>query len=143
MADLEALRPRLLKYAGHRADPAAAEDIVQNAILRAGWAPDAPNARYFAAVTHAAIDWWRHERRHPRLPLSPALPAAQADPAVGEALAATLARLAGEPHGALLLAFAQGTPLAELAAREGVALGTIKTRIWRTRRALGPCPLDD
>lgn len=142
MDRLDALYPRLLRYARRYADADDAQDIVQDALLRAGWEEDREGGYYFAAVRSVAIDHWRKAKRRPEVPLFASAPAPSSDADAGLLLADTLARLAGMRWGATLLAAAQGATLAELAAAEGVGLATIKTRIHRTRAALGPCPLD-
>ena len=141
--DLATLYPALLRRA-RRYDAAEAEDLVQDTMLR--MLPDRlgyPAGYYYAALRAVAVDHHRHRARRPEAWLAPTVAAPERDHAAREALAETLTRLAAERHGPLLLAFARGATLRELAEAEGVGVATIKTRIFRTRAVLGPCPLDD
>lgn len=143
MADLATLYPRLTRYARRYADPTEAEDIVQDMFLRL--LPDRldrAEGYFFATLRSVATDHYRRRRARPAVPLTPTTPVPERDGDAHEALVATLARLASIRHGRLLLAFAVGATLRELADAEGVGLATIKTRIHRARRALGSCPLD-
>lgn len=149
----EATAGRLLAIARHVTnDRGAAEDVVQNAFIKA-WTnaarfdPARSGAMTWLAtiVRNSAIDWWRaHNRRDE---VSDAVLAVIADEAESaderimrqqreEQAGNMIGQLAADHQEIIRGAFYDGLTYAELAKREGVPLGTMKSRIRRSLMAM-------
>jgi RNA polymerase sigma-70 factor, ECF subfamily len=128
-------------------DPAAADDAVQEALVRA-WRdlralrdPDRLDAWLHRLVVHAALDELRRRRRRPMeiaiVPLD--LPA---DAAVDrsfddrDALERAFRHLSGDHRVVLVLHHYLGLRSAEIAETLGVATGTVESRLHYATRAL-------
>ncbi|MGE0191610.1 MAG: RNA polymerase sigma factor [Planctomycetota bacterium] len=128
-----------------RAD-ALVEDLAQDTLLRAwrglaSWSPERGTFRTWllAIARHVARDHLRRARRRPSPSASPGPePAAptSAPPDDAGRLAAALDALPTAWRMAVLLADAHGMPLAEVARVERIAVGTVKSRRDRARKAL-------
>ncbi|WP_228387186.1 RNA polymerase sigma factor [Ornithinicoccus halotolerans] len=146
-------------------DPATAEDVAQEAFVKAWRAADGYDPRraspltWLLAITrNAAIDAVRARRTRPADPtereeldrlLQDTLAPGPDDPqevvvrrSEGEQAAARLRTLSPEQARAVVLAVVAGRTAAEVAAHEGIPLGTAKTRIRdglrRLRRVAPP-----
>lgn len=132
---------------GVSGDPAASEDIAQEAFLRAIRSlPGFDGRRPFAVwlhriVVNTAIDHVRRERRRPDL--SQSAPGADApggpDGGSPELLAALLA-LTDEQRAVVFLHFWVGHTVDEVAVVLGVARGTVRSRLARAMTALRAHP---
>lgn len=139
--------PRLVAWLINRGESRpTAEDIVQD-VLVAVWRKaslfDENKASFSAWVFRATRNKWiDHQRRHGRvLPVEPDLMNALADAPQDsaekgveraqaiDALRQELALLPPEQKQMLFLAFFEGLSHSQIAARTGVALGTVKSRI--------------
>lgn len=132
-------------------DPALAQDVVQDAMVRA--------LRYFESyrggdgrawvmqiVRNAAYEALRERQGRERLvevPLSEALPANGADPEAAYAtqeqagqLEAALARLPVELRECLVLREVEEMSYREIAEVTGAPIGTVMSRLWRARQLL-------
>lgn len=143
MVSLEVLYPALLRHALRYAGYEDAEDAVQNTLLRAKPrnGAEASKAYYHQVMRTVLVDAARYRKRHRTEQLFDTVPERDFDFETHALVLETLDRLAGIRHGDLLLDFARGWSMRELAEREGVSLGTIKTRLHRARLALGPRPV--
>jgi DNA-directed RNA polymerase specialized sigma24 family protein len=140
-----------IRRATRRATRDDPEDIAQEVAVRLLARPPAYcSAAYLTlAVRGRLVSRWRHEhrtdwggRQTTRCALSPLLPLAARDDTEREGiarqeLAATLARLHGEPHGWQLVAFALGWAGEDIAAIYGIPTATLRTRVFDMRRRLG------
>jgi RNA polymerase sigma factor (sigma-70 family) len=125
----------------------AAEDVLQDVYLKVwryagGWDPAAGSAiAWLAAIArNRSIDWYRSQAARPTGPLEDAPDVPDATPCaetrlllteVSEGLLARLAALDPRTRAAIAGAFYQGFSYAELAKRDGVLLGTMKSVIRR------------
>jgi RNA polymerase sigma-70 factor (ECF subfamily) len=135
---------RLRAYAGRRvARPEDVEDLVQGVLARAvergGIEQEGLLARLMGATHNAVIDTYRHQRSLVRHEL-PDIATPQTPPDAIRELARCiepmLEGLAPEDAAILRAADLDGVPQTELAAREGVPISTIKSRVQRARRRL-------
>ncbi|HPG26040.1 MAG: sigma-70 family RNA polymerase sigma factor [Spirochaetaceae bacterium] len=148
---LEALRPRIRALVGARVrDPAAAEDVVQNALLsihrgRASYRPERPFMPWMRAIVrNAIVDHFRDRARRGdrEIPLDVELWAdddsgREVDDAVlPPELAAALAALPPAQREAVTLIQVEGLSVAEAALRAGVSAGALKVRAHRGYRAM-------
>jgi RNA polymerase sigma-70 factor (ECF subfamily) len=128
-------------------DPAAADDAVQDALVRA-WRdlrglrdPDRLDAWLHRLVVHAALDEIRRRRRRPIevavLPLD-LVGAADVDRSVDDrdALERAFRRLSGDHRAVFVLHHYLGLRSAEIAETLGVATGTVESRLHYATRAL-------
>jgi RNA polymerase sigma factor (sigma-70 family) len=125
-------------------DPALAEDAVQEAFLAVWRSADAykrerakPSTWILTVVHRRAVDLVRREQRRRGEPLeaAPEPVSAPVDEDVAlrdrrAAVQAALHRLPGEQRQALELAYYAGLTQSELAARLGVHIGTVKSRMF-------------
>lgn len=134
--------PALLRMAylltGDRAD---AEDLLQAALAKtyAAWARINDRAALDGyvrrAMVNTQISWWRRRRRLEEYPTDriPELPVQ--DPASAhdtrDALKRALSRLPARQRAALVLRFYEDLPEAEIAARLGISVGTVKSSVSR------------
>ena len=135
-------------------DAAAAEDVVQEAVLRAlryrtGWRGGDGRAWLLRIVRNAAWDWLAARRAASEQPLPddadamPALIDPAADPearlAAAEAMQdaeAALLALPAELRECLVLRELEELSYRDIARVTGVPIGTVMSRLWRARRAL-------
>lgn len=135
-------------------DAAAAEDVVQEAVLRAlryrdGWRGGDGRAWLLRIVRNAAWDWLAARRTAAEQPLPehpdtmPALTDPAADPeaalVAAEALRgveAALLALPPELRECLVLRELEEMSYRDIAQVTGVPIGTVMSRLWRARRAL-------
>lgn len=134
-------------------DPSAAEDLVQNAILRAlkGWSSFRPgsNARAWLVtiLRNQFINGWRSRRRAPQqvdveqVPEAPDLN--DPDPEgrffsdlIDDEVLAALEALPDDFREVIILGDLEGLPYAEVAEALDIPVGTVKSRIFRARRIL-------
>jgi RNA polymerase sigma-70 factor (ECF subfamily) len=135
------------------ANPAAAEDLVQDTMLRAlrAWGTFRPgsNARAWLVtiLRNQFISGWRSGRRGAQpvdVEAIPELPdLADPDPEgrffaelVDEEVLAALDRLPEEFREVIVLSDLEGLPYAEVAEALDIPVGTVKSRIFRGRRIL-------
>jgi RNA polymerase sigma-70 factor (ECF subfamily) len=143
----EPLRRELVGFVRARVtDPAAADDIVHDVLLRAlrelaGPAPPARLRGWLYRVTrNAIIDFYR--ARRPTAELPPELEvageeaAASAEQELAGCLAPLLATLSPDYREALTLAEVEGLAQRDIAARTGLSLSGAKSRVQRARRLL-------
>lgn len=128
-------------------DEAFAQDIVQEALLRAWKHPeilaqsdDAARAWLFTVAKNLVIDD-RRSAHHRREISTDVLPDAGSDDETDSALDAwilsdALLALSPQHRSAIVGAYYLGHPIAEIARREGVPEGTIKSRLHYALRAL-------
>jgi RNA polymerase sigma-70 factor (ECF subfamily) len=146
-AALAALMPQLRAFARFLVrDPARADDLVQDALLRAieaagSWRRGTDlRAWTFRILRNIHIDQVRRgatERRGlARMQPEEAMPAPQDGQEELAGLAREVARLPPAQREALLLVAALGFEVAEAAAITGVAPGTVKARVSRARAHL-------
>ncbi|MBL0179123.1 MAG: sigma-70 family RNA polymerase sigma factor [Gemmatimonadetes bacterium] len=134
-------------------NPAAAEDLVQDTMLRAlrAWGSFRPgsNARAWLVtiLRNQFITGWRSARRGAQpvdVEAIPELPdLADPDPEgrffaelVDDEVLAALDQLPEEFREVVVLSDLEGMPYAEVAEALGIPLGTVKSRIFRARRIL-------
>ena len=134
-------------------DPSAAEDLVQDAILRAlkGWSSfrAGSNARAWLVtiLRNQFINGWRSRRRAPQQVDVESVPEApdrnNPDPEgaffsnlVDEEVLAALEALPDDFREVIILGDLEGLPYAEVAAALDIPVGTVKSRIFRARRIL-------
>jgi RNA polymerase sigma-70 factor (ECF subfamily) len=134
-------------------DPSAAEDLVQDAILRAlkGWSSFRPgsNARAWLVtiLRNQFINGWRSRRRAPQqvdvenVPEAPDMN--DPDPEgrffselIDEEVLRALEALPDEFREVIILGDLEGLPYAEVAEALAIPIGTVKSRIFRARRIL-------
>ncbi|OUE07501.1 RNA polymerase subunit sigma [Clavibacter michiganensis] len=144
----DAHAPALQRYALRlTGDPALAEDVVQEALLRAWRSPailaeDDESARrwLFTVVRNLVIDDRRSAWRGRETPTDtlPEDPVADASDAIIDRLlvAEALASLSPEHRRAVVSCYHLGRSVAETAEREGVPPGTIKSRLHYALKAL-------
>jgi RNA polymerase sigma-70 factor (ECF subfamily) len=124
-------------------NPAEAQDAVHEAYARAWqrWSKVSrygdPEAWVRTVARRIAVSRWRKARNrllaHRRVGAPPPLPGPQPETV---ALMAALARIPLTQRTAIVLHYLVGLPVAEVAAETGVAVGTVKARLSRGRRAL-------
>ncbi|HET8627672.1 MAG TPA: sigma-70 family RNA polymerase sigma factor [Thermomicrobiales bacterium] len=148
LRDPTSLYPNLLRYARRFVSTREeAEDLVQDTYLRLAQVHKPITPAYcYTTLRHIAVDGYRHRRgTRPPLPLDARFPAPRRDladdAAVRILLDRTLAALAEEPYGAVLVGLALGMTVRELSARDGLPSGTIKSGVHRLRAQLGPLVL--
>lgn len=131
--------------------PEDADDAVQDALLSAWRAIDRydPGRPFrpwlLRIVVNAATDLLRRRIARRSAPLAPDLPAAGPSPErqagralLGERLTAALATLPERQRSAVVLFDVEGWSHAEIAELLGVAEGTVRSDVFRARRALRP-----
>lgn len=157
LADTEAVwrefRARLLAFVGRRvSDPHAAEDIVQEVLLRMHRQvsslehPAALSAWIYQIARNAVIDHFRSAATRRELPAGSAVGedlALPPEPETSElrselagCLAPLLARLAAADREALMLTDFEGLTQAAAAARLGLSASGMKSRVQRARARL-------
>lgn len=132
-------------------NPDDADDAVQDALLSAWRAiprydPDRPFRPWLMRiVVNAATDQLRRRRTRRAAPLAPDLPSGLAGPErqagralLGERLEAALATLPERQRTAVVLFDVEGWAHAEIAELLGVAEATVRSDVFRARRALRP-----
>lgn len=134
-------------------DPSAAEDLVQDAILRAlkGWSSFRPgsNARAWLVtiLRNQFINGWRSRRRAPQQVDVESVPEApdMSDPdpegrffsdLIDDEVLAALDALPDDFREVIVLGDLEGLPYAEVAEALEIPVGTVKSRIFRARRIL-------
>jgi RNA polymerase sigma-70 factor (ECF subfamily) len=134
-------------------DPAAAEDLVQDAVLKAlrAWDSFRPGSNVRAwlvtILRNEFINQWRRTRRAPLQVDSEAIPepADHHDPdpegrffadLVDEQVTAALDTLPEEFRDVVVLSDLEGLPYAEVAEALDIPVGTVKSRLFRGRRIL-------
>ncbi|HEX6643363.1 MAG TPA: sigma-70 family RNA polymerase sigma factor [Gemmatimonadales bacterium] len=136
-------------------EPAAAEDLVQDAMLRAlrGWHGFRPgsNARAWLVtiLRNTFINDYRRRKREPATVDLDGAPhaiyqaVAESDPEgaffariVDERVLAAVDALPADFREVLVLSDMEGMPYAEIAAALGIPIGTLKSRLFRARRLL-------
>ncbi|MDO9707750.1 sigma-70 family RNA polymerase sigma factor [Paracraurococcus lichenis] len=133
-------------------DPVAAEDVVQEAVLRAltyggGWRGGDARAWLLSITRHAALDWLAARGRRREETLDPAEEAARPDPLpdpeaalaarqASSGLAAAVAALPLELRECLMLRTVEEMSYRDIARVTGVPIGTVMSRLWRARCAL-------
>lgn len=129
--------------------PAAAEEVSQEVFLKAWRSASTYDARrgrvstWLLTITHhAAIDAVRYRHEAPMDPdqltalLTPGDVDSGPDPSTGLSLRTALAELPPEERGPILMMTFQGLTAREVAERDDVPLGTVKTRVRRGLRSL-------
>ena len=140
-------------------DRGAAEDVLSEVYLtiwrRAGaYEPGraSPISWLATIARNRAIDWRRSAGRKVAMPLDEAPEVADPDPSAEERMVASdedqrlhlcLDQLENKQRGAIRTAFFGGLTYAELAEREGVPLGTMKSWVRRGLMRLKDCLSDD
>jgi RNA polymerase sigma-70 factor (ECF subfamily) len=129
-------------------DRQLAEDVTQEAFLRAfrflrGFRGDRKFGSWlFSIVRNCAMDALR--RRHSEDPWDERVrPRSIADPSARAELDAALRAVSSEHREAFLLVEVFGLSYQETADVLGVAVGTVKSRMFRARQALGRAIADD
>lgn len=134
-------------------DPAAAEDLVQDTILKAlrGWSSFRPgsNARAWLVtiLRNQFINGWRKVKRAPQQVDVEAVPefADHQDPdpegrffadLVDDEVMAALDALPDDFRDVVVLSDLEGLPYAEVAEALDIPVGTVKSRLFRARRIL-------
>ncbi len=132
-------------------DPAAAEDLVQETMLKAlrAWQSFRPgsNARAWLVtiLRHQFINGWRKSHRGPTQVDIDAIPelGGEADPEgrffaglVDDEVTRAIDQLPEEFREVLLLSDLEGLPYAEVAQALDIPIGTVKSRLFRARRTL-------
>lgn len=127
------------------AHPATAEDMVQEAFLRAaralpGFRGDAPVAAWLKRlVVNAVIDHWRKQRPQAVNAVIDALPALAVDPGASLDAVGLLRRLAPDARNVLLLHELEGYSHPEIAAMFGKTESWSKTLLARSIARLHTC----
>jgi RNA polymerase sigma-70 factor (ECF subfamily) len=123
-------------------DRQLAEDVTQDAFLRAfrflgGFRGDRKFGSWlFSIVRNCAMDALRRERRGETFWDERERPRSVADPSARAELAAALDAVSAEHREAFLLVEVFGLSYQETADVLGVAVGTVKSRMFRARQAL-------
>ena len=123
-------------------DRQLAEDVTQEAFLRAfrflkGFRGDRKFGSWlFSIVRNCAMDALRSQRRSDAPWEDQFLPRSVADPAARAELEAALRSVSAEHREAFLLVEVFGLSYQETADVLGVAVGTVKSRMFRARQAL-------
>ena len=130
-----------------RGDAPFAEDVVQEALLRLwrrpellGQSEESVRAWLFTVARNLVIDD-RRSARHSRELATEDLPERSSPDAIGAAvdkwvLADALKALSAEHRNAIVRAYYLGQSVADIAAAEGIAVGTVKSRLRYALRAL-------
>lgn len=130
-------------------DPVAAEDIVQDAFLRAfrafdGWRGEAAKAWMLAIVRNAFVDWVKANRRDvgssesENLTIDPDTPESLLLQARDVAMLRTTVERMPEPfRETLILRELEGLSYKEIALITAVPMGTVMSRLARARQMLG------
>jgi RNA polymerase sigma-70 factor (ECF subfamily) len=135
-------RPLTIQLYAYTGDLAGAQDVVQEAFCRAltRWrrvsAMDEPGAWVRRVAWNLATSQWRRTLiagRFLRVQREEHVPEPGPDRV---ALAAALANLPAQQRRAVILHYLADLPIAEIAAQEGVAEGTVKSWLHRGRAAL-------
>ena len=150
-AACEELRPLgiayVMRHFGNSLDPADAEDVVAEVIIRfdrlaeAGRPPDRLRPAFFTSVRNAAYDLLRYRGIRPTAPLEAA--AAKSDDGPGPAehaeshddlvrLREAMARMRPNYREAIVLRFGLGLTVPELAERLGISLPAAKKLVLRS-----------
>jgi len=128
-------------------DPAGADDVVQETLLRA-WRtprilaedPDSARAWIFTVARHLVIDDARSARRRHETPVAetPERTAADATDALFESLLVqdALAAISADHRAVVVRAYFRGSTVAEIAADLRIPEGTVKSRLHYALRAL-------
>lgn len=140
--------PALTRFVAHMThDPSFAQDVVQEALLRAWKHPeilaqsdDAARAWLFTVARNLVIDD-RRSARHRREISTDVLPESVGPDETDSALDAwilsdALSSLSVQHRKAIVAAYYLGHSIAEIARQEGVPEGTIKSRLHYALRAL-------
>jgi RNA polymerase sigma-70 factor (ECF subfamily) len=143
----QSLRSELVRFVrGRLADPAAADDVVHDVLLRTLEALEGPEPPVhlrgwlFRATRNAIVDHYRSRRPVEELPEE--IPEVRSEaPSLGErdltrCLEPLVAALPPAYGRALQLAEVEGLTQGELARREGISLSGAKSRVQRARRML-------
>ncbi|MDB5414954.1 MAG: polymerase subunit sigma [Rubritepida sp.] len=133
-------------------DPAAAEDVVQEAMLRAiryaaSWRGGDGRAWLLEIVRNTAHGWLAARRHRQEVPMDETPGAEAPDPAPDPeaalsgrqerlGLAAAVAALPVELRECLVLREFEELSYRDIARVTGVPIGTVMSRLWRARRAL-------
>lgn len=142
-----ALRSELVRFVSARVgDPATADDIVHDVLLRALAALQGPEPPVhlrgwlYRATRNAIVDHYRSRRPSDELPEEVPGEPPETDELAEQELAGCLAPLLDtlQPkyRRALTLAEVEGLPQREIATREGLSLSGAKSRVQRARRML-------
>lgn len=140
--------PALTRFVAHMThDPSFAQDVVQETLLRAWKHPeilaqsdDSARAWLFTVARNLVIDD-RRSARHRREVSTDALPETGSDDGTDSALDAwilsdALSSLSAQHRSAIVGAYYLGHSISEIARREDVPEGTIKSRLHYALRAL-------
>ncbi len=133
-------------------EPAAAEDVVQNALLsihrgRASYRPERPFGPWMRAIVrNAIVDHFRDRKRRGDREVELVVEewaddratrdGGRSEPALAPELAEALAALPPSQREAVALIQVEGLSVAEAALRAGVSAGAVKVRAHRGYRAL-------
>ncbi|MDP3405580.1 MAG: sigma-70 family RNA polymerase sigma factor [Brevundimonas sp.] len=140
--------PAMLRFARSLTrDPVAADDLVQDAVLRAierrdRFLPDRDYRSWLLTITHNLfIDGWRRDRSRRTTPLDADSPFSRAEPDQDHVvdLRATLRafeRLPEDQRAVLHLVVVEGSSYVEAAAMLGIPIGTVMSRLSRARETL-------
>lgn len=145
--------PELYRFALRRlGDEVASQDVVQEVFLRAWRAadrfdPELASLRVwlFAIARNVLVDELRHAAKRP-LPMAPIgsarLPDRPTDSSLDEQVMRSwlveeaLQRIGHEHRAALVETYLRGRPHAEVAAEQGIPVGTLRSRLFYGLRAL-------
>jgi len=140
--------PELWRFALHLThDPQAAEDVVQETLLRAwndpgleGRSDAAARAWLFTVTRHIVVDRWRsaasrHERGSADVTDSP-VPDATSEVLDRWLIADALGSLSAEHRAVITAAYYEGRTVAEIAESLRVPAGTVKSRLHYGLRSL-------